>query len=153
VKTLPEAVIDTNILIYDTFEDSLHHKEASHILDSLNRWIIPLVVIYEYTWFLKGIKMSATDARDKVLEYVASEKSALVREGLDEIRWAISTLVDEGLSLSRFNDKVVLSVALRRNVPLATFDEKLRRQASNIGVALIPGTFTENHRGENKLPY
>jgi predicted nucleic acid-binding protein len=140
VKTLPEAVIDTNILIYDTFEDSLHHKEASHILDSLNRWIIPLVVIYEYTWFLKGIKMSATDARDKVLEYVASEKSALVREGLDEIRWAISTLVDEGLSLSRFNDKVVLSVALRRNVPLATFDEKLRRQASNIGVALIPGT-------------
>jgi len=150
---LPEAVIDTNILIYDTFEDSFHHKEASHILDSLNRWIIPLVVIYEYTWFLKGIKMSATDARDKVLEYVASEKSALVREGLDEIRWAISTLVDEGLSLSRFNDKVVLSVALRRNVPLATFDEKLRRQASNIGVALIPGTFPENHRGENKLPY
>jgi len=150
---LPEAVIDTNILIYDTFEDSLHHKEASRILDSLNRWIIPLVVIYEYTCFLKGIKMSATDARDKVLEYVASEKSALVREGLDEIRWAISTLVDEGLSLSRFNDKVVLSVALRRNVPLATFDEKLRRQASNIGVALIPGTFPENHRGENKLPY
>ena len=140
MKTLPEAVIDTNILVYDTFEDSLHHKEASHILDSLNRWIIPLIVIYEYAWFLKGLKMSTADARDKVLEYITSEKSVLVREGLDEIRWAISTLVDEGLSLSRFNDKVVLSVALRRNVPLATFDEKLRRQASNIGVALVPET-------------
>jgi len=140
VKTLPEAVIDTNILIYDTFEDSLYHKEASHILDSLNRWIIPLIVIYEYVWFLKGLKMSTADAQDKVLEYITSEKSVLAREGLDEIRWAISTLVDEGLSLSRFNDKVVLSVALRRNVPLATFDEKLRRQASNIGVALVPET-------------
>jgi hypothetical protein len=84
--------------------------------------------------------MSTADARGKVLEYITSEKSVLVKEGLDEIRWAISTLVDEGLSLSRFNDNVVLSVALRRNVPLATFDEKLRRQASNIGVALVPET-------------
>jgi len=31
------AVIDTNVLIYDTFEDSLYHSEAKNILDPLEK--------------------------------------------------------------------------------------------------------------------
>jgi len=43
-----KALIDTNVLVYDTFEDSIYHAEAKKLLDSLDRWIIPSIVIHEY---------------------------------------------------------------------------------------------------------
>ena len=51
-----KAVIDTNVLVYDTFEDSLYHKEARKLLDDLDVWIIPIIVIHKYGLGLKGIK-------------------------------------------------------------------------------------------------
>lgn len=138
MKALQEAVIDTNVLVYDTFEDSLHHEVAARLLDDLDRWLIPLIVLYEYVWLLKGMNLSVTDVRDKLLEYVVEEKCVVVREGVHELRWAISVIAEEGLSLARFNDKVILSIAVRHGVPLATFDARLRRQATKLGVHLIP---------------
>jgi predicted nucleic acid-binding protein len=32
---LREAVVDTNVLVYDTFEDSLYHEATARLLDSL----------------------------------------------------------------------------------------------------------------------
>jgi len=46
-----KAVIDTNILIYDLVEDSEFHKEAGELLDSLEEWLIPSLVIHEFTGF------------------------------------------------------------------------------------------------------
>jgi len=46
------AVVDTNVLIFDTFEDSEFHIEAMKLLDSLKRWILPSIVFHEYVWFL-----------------------------------------------------------------------------------------------------
>jgi len=137
---LQEAVIDTNVLVYDTFEDSLYHEAATSLLDRLDRWLVPLVVVYEYVWVLKGLNISPADAREKLLEYLLGEKCTIVKEGADEIQWAISTIAEEGLSLSRFNDKVLLSVAMRRNALLATFDVKLRRQATKLGLRVVPET-------------
>jgi len=134
---LPEAVIDTNVLVYDTFEDSIYHEAAASLLD---RWLVPLVVVYEYVWVLKGLNVSPADAREKLLEYLLEEKCTIMKEGADEIRWVISTRAEEGLSLPRFNNKVLLSVAIRRNAPLATFDTRLRRQATKLGLRVVPET-------------
>jgi predicted nucleic acid-binding protein len=131
-------VIDTNILIYDTFEDSLHHKEAAKLLDELDRWLIPLIVLYEFIWFLKGLSVSVIDARDKLLEYTTCRNCAVIREGMEDVKWASSLLLEEKLSLSRFNDKIVLSLALHKGIPLATYDLKLRSQAAELGVPLLP---------------
>jgi predicted nucleic acid-binding protein len=133
-------VVDTNVLVYDTFEDSLYHEAAARLLDSLDRWLIPLIVVYEYVWVLKGLNVEPTHVREKLLEYLTEERCSLVREGADEVRWAISTVVEEGLSVARFNDKVVLSIAIRRNAPLATFDAKLRSQAKRLGIQAVPET-------------
>ncbi len=135
-----EAVVDTNVLVYDTFEDSLYHEAAARLLDSLDRWLVPLIVIYEYVWVLKGLNVESVHVKEKLLEYLTEEKCSLVREGADEVRWAISTVVEEGLSVARFNDKVVLSIAIRRNAPLATFDAKLRNQARRLGIQAVPET-------------
>jgi len=140
VRALREAVVDTNVLVYDTFEDSLYHETAARLLDNLDRWLVPLIVIYEYVWVLKGLNVESVHVKEKLLEYLTEGKCSLVREGADEIRWAISTVVEEGLSVARFNDKVALSIALRRRVPLATFDSKLRNQAKRLGIQAIPAT-------------
>ncbi|MEO2152327.1 MAG: PIN domain-containing protein, partial [Thermococcus sp.] len=45
------GVIDTNVLIYDTFEDTEFHKKAEETLESLDRWYVPAIVTQEYVWF------------------------------------------------------------------------------------------------------
>ena len=70
-----EAVADTNVLVYDTFEDSLYHETPARLLDSLDRWLVPLIVVYEYVWFLKGLNVRPADARDKLLEYITGENA------------------------------------------------------------------------------
>ena len=60
------VVIDTNVLVYDTFEDSLYHLEAKNILDSLEKWIIPTIVIHEYVWVLKSLKIPVNEVVYKV---------------------------------------------------------------------------------------
>ena len=79
-----EAVVDTNVLVYDTFEDSLYHETAARLLDSLDRWLVPLIVIY--VWVLKGPNVESVHVKEKLLEYLTGEKCSLVREGADEIR-------------------------------------------------------------------
>jgi len=46
------------------------------------------------------LNLSPADAREKPLEYLLEERRTIVKKGADEIRWAISTIVEEGLSLS-----------------------------------------------------
>lgn len=41
---------DTNVLIYDTIEDSEHYDKAAKIIDEAKEVIIPSLVIHEYVW-------------------------------------------------------------------------------------------------------
>jgi len=43
-----KAVIDTNVLVYDTIEDSNFHEEVRDKLYKLEKWIIPSVVLEEF---------------------------------------------------------------------------------------------------------
>lgn len=132
-----KAVIDTNVLIYDTFRDAVYHDKARTILDRLEKWIIPLIVIYEYIWFMKGLGIDVESAVEKVKEFLLHPKTQLVTEGTGDLLKALNLISSEKLSLSRFNDKVILAIALRAGC-IATFDEKLRRQASAMGLSVLP---------------
>ncbi len=136
------AVIDTNVLVYDTFEDSLHHEGARRLLDSLDLWVIPLIVMYEYVWFMRGAGVDPRDVAGKIEEYASPERARVRSAGLEGIRWALSAVLGEGLSLSRFNDKVVLRVAISEGTPLASYDSALRRQAAAEGIQVLPRTIT-----------
>ncbi|MEM1947114.1 MAG: PIN domain-containing protein [Candidatus Caldarchaeum sp.] len=39
---------DTNVLVYDTVEDSMHHDKAVKIIDAAGELAIPPIVIHEY---------------------------------------------------------------------------------------------------------
>ncbi|ADC65708.1 PilT protein domain protein [Ferroglobus placidus DSM 10642] len=124
-----KAVIDTNVLIYDTFEDSIYHLQARKLLDELGQRYIPAIVVHEYVWALKSLKISPEDVLYKVEEIMNHHKSKLLADTEYGMISALGTVVKENLSLSRYNDKVILSAAIRNRASIATFDEKLRKQA------------------------
>ncbi len=132
------AVIDTNVLVYDTFEDSVFHREAKQLLDDLEKWVIPTMVVHEYVWVLKSLKVEAKDVLYKVEEYLDHHKTKLVSESRKHVLSALRNVVEGGISLSRYNDEVILSVATEMGAALATFDERLRKRAKLRGVRVIP---------------
>ena len=127
------AVIDTNVLIYDTFEDSALHSEAKNKLDGLKRWHVPMIVIHEYIWFMKGEDIDLSLTKDKVLEYVTHEKTEIVSEDADEVLFAIERIK----SYRDYNDYLILASARRFDEPLLTFDHRLKEVAARIGVNVI----------------
>ena len=132
---MEKAVIDTNVLIYDYVEDSEHHRRAEEILDSLDRWVIPIIVIHEFMWFLKGIGLSQ-GLRD-VLDYLKHEKAEVVCDCVENVINAVEIMIKEGLPLPDYKDAVILTHAIKEKIPLATFNKKLAKIASKYGVEVI----------------
>ena len=129
-----KAVIDTNVLIFDTFEDSEHHAEASSLLDSIREWIIPSLVVHEYVWALRRLGLSFESVREKVSEYLLDPRATLIPVELDDLLFSLT----RARSFDDYNDLVILSIALRSGAALATFDEGLRRASSSARVEVLP---------------
>ncbi len=123
------AVVDTNVLIFDTFEDSEFHEEASSGLDSIDKWHLPDVVFHEFMWFLKSEHYQISRATLKMEEYLTHEKSIFSPCTADDILFASKVS-----SYSDYNDFVILSVAKRLELPLFTFDGELKKKAGKHGV-------------------
>ncbi len=138
---IEKAVIDTNILIYDLIEDSIYHKEASRVLDTLEVWIIPTIVIHEFIWFIKNINTGVNDPYVLILQYINNEKTIVKPVLSHHIRQALNIIHREKISLTRYNDKLILSIALDEKIPIATFDRKLRNQAKRFKIEVIPHQF------------
>jgi len=132
------AVIDTNVLIYDTIEDSVFHDNARTILDSLSVWIIPSIVIYEYIWFFKGLKFNASEVKELLDGRVSDPRCRIVPDDGHYTQEALNILVDTSLSLALFNDMIILSVAKERRYPIITFDKKFQKRAKKFGLEVLP---------------
>jgi len=130
-----KAVVDTNVIIYDYIKDSERHKEAEKVLDSLERWVIPVIVIHELVWFLKGMKIE--DRLDDMIVYARHQKAEIVCDGENNVNKAIEILKKEKLSLAHYKDTVILSHAILENYPIATFDRRLSKIAQKYGVDMI----------------
>jgi hypothetical protein len=127
------AVVDTNVLIFDTFEDSEFHVEAIKLLDSLKRWILPSIVFHEYVWFMKGEKLDLSFSQEKVIEYLTHVKTNMVPIQVDDILFSIQRIK----GYRDYNDFLILSVAKRMGCPLLTFDERLKKHANQHGVKTL----------------
>ncbi|WP_324736541.1 PIN domain-containing protein [Thermococcus sp. SY098] len=132
------AVIDTNVLIYDTFEDLEFHTKARKLLDSLDAWYVPTIVLQEYVWFFKNNGLSVKEARSMLDEYFSDPRFRNLRENASIVKRALIMLEEEKLSLSRFNDAMILVHAIERRYSLATFDRKLRKLAERNSVKIVP---------------
>ena len=128
-----KAVVDTNVLVFDTFEDSEFHSEAAAGLDSLERWSVPSMVFHELVWFLKSHEIPVSRANSKVEEYLTHEKTAFVPNTTDDVRFAASKMK----SYHEYNDLVILAAAKRLDLPLFSFDKSLRETARQNSVRVL----------------
>jgi len=127
------TIVDTNVLIYDTFEDTTHHKEARSLLDSLPEWNVPSVVIIEFIAFLNKLHIKREDILNKLNELINDPKFNLIEVEKEDLLTALKIVKDERLSPLRINDKIILSISSRRKENLLTFDRQLKREFESLG--------------------
>ena len=132
------AVIDTSVLVYDTVEDSEKHSDAEELLESLDGWLIPSLVLYEYVWFFKRQGIESSEVKGLVEGYLSDPLCRILSDNGTHLKKAFEKIASRRLSLARFNDMVVLSHAMSERTPLATFDGKLRKIAEGFRVRVLP---------------
>ena len=128
-----KAVVDTNVLVFDTFEDSEFHGKATSGLDSLDGWYLPEMVFHELVWFFRSQKIPPARAGAKVQEYLTNEKASFLPSTADDVVHAATRMK----AYSEYNDLLILSAAKRLGVPFFTFDEGLAKLARRSGVELF----------------
>ncbi len=128
-----EAVIDTNVFLFDTFEDSEFHIEAVTTLDSIAKWHLPSIIFHELIWFFRARNIRLPQARLKIEEYLTNEKTSFSPVTADDIRFAVTRMKN----YKEYNDIIILSVAKRLGLPLFTFDEEIKKIAARNSVRLV----------------
>ncbi len=63
-------LLDTNILVYDTIEDSEHHYDVVKIIDTADEIFIPTIVIHEYIWVMLKLPVDIKIILIKIHEYL-----------------------------------------------------------------------------------
>ncbi len=127
------AVLDTNVLIYAYFEDAKEHERAKKTLNSLESWVIPFIVMVELFWFARGIGLGIKESRNLLMRYLIDNRVHLSPHSEEDL--ADSLVIEDPLD---WEDELILLVAEKEGIPIATFDNKLRKKASERGIAIIP---------------
>jgi hypothetical protein len=130
-----ECIADTNILIYDTIEDSEFHQKVSETLDLMDNVMVPSIVLEEFVHAMKQIKVGEDIIRKKSIEIL--DTYAIIPISAINMKDSIRILSEENVSFKRFNDKLILSVAKEKNLPLFTFDKELISECKANGVKTI----------------
>ncbi|RFA96139.1 PIN domain-containing protein [Pyrobaculum aerophilum] len=135
-----KVLVDTNVLIYETFEDSERHAEATDIVYT-NEIYIPTIVLHEYIWLLlRHFSISYAQVAAK-LEQLLSEKNIhVICENLSDLAAGIRIAAEDGAKPSNINDYIILASALNRGLALATYDRELRRAGARRAVTVLPAT-------------
>jgi predicted nucleic acid-binding protein len=135
LKLLP----DTNVLVYETVEDSEHHEEAVGIIDSAREVYITPIVLHEYIWvMLRLIGASPGFVAQKLQEYFEDPRTRYLLEPRVVLINALHMLREDGENMKEVNDYIILATALYHGLVLATYDKKLRKRAAKRGVDVIP---------------
>jgi len=134
MKLLP----DTNILIYETVEDSEHHEEACKLFDQAKQIFIPSIIIHEYIWVASKLGIDMKIVLAKVSEYLEDPRVFYFAESLDIYRNAVKMLLEDGRQFRELNDYIILAVACKEKLTLATYDHELGKAAIRRNVKIIP---------------
>jgi len=116
-----EAVVDTNFIIAVMFKDHVNHDEAIKEWEKLDKVYLPLISITEIAYFLikHNIDLNVLN------EILSDPKIEIIENSVEDISYALGKK-DEIKGYDDFNDFLILSVAIRQNLPLLTFDKKLK---------------------------
>uniref|UniRef100_A0A7C3SP44 Ribonuclease VapC n=1 Tax=Thermofilum pendens TaxID=2269 RepID=A0A7C3SP44_THEPE len=136
---LMRILVDTDVLLHDSFEDSEKHAEAAEILDEADRVYLPSIVVHEYLWLLlTKFKQSPEVVREKLEEYFGDARFIYVSENSEVFLRALEMMREDGADPYMVNDYIILVLAQRLGATLATYDEELKEIARRRNVPTIP---------------
>ncbi len=126
-------LVDTNVLVDETIEDSERHLKACKLVDSSQRALLPRVVLLEYVWvMLKRVRAPSDFVAKKLEEYYL--KFTPYCERLADMELALSMMSEDGAPPNQFNDYLILACARNNRAELVTFDAELAEMADGRGV-------------------
>ena len=129
---------DTNVLVYETVEDSARHLEACRLLDGARHVLLPSIVLHEYAWVMLKLGADPEFVSAKVEEYLRDPRMRYFAEPSTAYREASRMLIEDGAISREFNDYLILAVARMEEAVLATYDRRLKKAASKRGVRVLP---------------
>lgn len=132
-----ESVVDTNILVYETVEDSLYHEEVVKTLQNMTRIYVPVNILVEFALVLKKLSLDENFICNKIRELLRKGKIELINIRKSDFDKAVEIIANEKLSVLRLNDKLILLSALRIGISLYTYDKQLKSEAIKYGVTLV----------------
>ncbi len=127
------TVIDTNVFVYAVLRDSEFNEEARKLLASLERWVVPSIVLYELYWFFRGEGYRVKEINAVISSILESPRTKVVGDSGKYTKRALELAKNP----KRFNDMVILATAQEFG-RLVTYDKKLRRDAERLGIDLLP---------------
>ncbi|KUH32642.1 nucleotide-binding protein [Thermococcus celericrescens] len=128
------AVIDTNVVLYSINPSSRRYEEARGLINSLDKVVLPIIVVYELIWNLAVTGVPPKEAKKTVSRILLNERVTLV----DDRQYLLRAFDLFGnLSLKHYNDSVILAIA-KETGALATYDKKLRKRGRKLGVKVLP---------------
>ncbi|WP_231963779.1 PIN domain-containing protein [Thermococcus chitonophagus] len=98
---------------------------------------MPSIVLQEFVWFFKGVGFSVTETWEILNGYTKDPRFKGLNDTPKVVENALRILIGENLSLSRFNDAMILVHALEKGA-FVTFDSKFRKLAKRQGVKVLP---------------
>ena len=131
------VLIDTNVLVYDTIENSPHHDSASELIDELEDPTINSMSIVELGFVLPRYGIDNESVRMKIEELLHSDYFTVSWLSGKMMEKVSSFMVENKLSFRDFNDWIIAYDAYSRNVPLVTFDKILQKKCKKLGIQVI----------------
>ncbi len=131
-----EAVIDTNVLIYEFIEDSEYHNKAKNILDTIDNIIIPEIVINEFVYVSSKLGVPFNIVKNKVLEIYNSYQIEVIEIQNDYIINIINNSINV-YEFKNFNDVIISYISRIKNIPLFTFDNNLKKYCTKNKIKLL----------------
>ncbi len=132
-------VVDTDILLHDTFEDSEKHAEASELLDEADRIYMASIIVHEYLWLLlTKFKIDLDIVREKLEEYFSDARFIYITENSEVFLKALEWMKEDNSDPTMINDYIILVLAQRLGATLATYDAELKEIARKRGIQVMP---------------
>ena len=132
-----KALLDTNVLVYDTIENSQHHDRARELIDEMAEPIINSLSIIELCFVLPRYGIDNESVRIKIDELLHSEYFTVSWVSGKYMEKASTFIVDKKLSFRDFNDWIIAFDAFSRNLPLVTFDKTLKMKCKKLDINVI----------------
>ncbi|OYT54464.1 MAG: hypothetical protein B6U77_02765 [Candidatus Hecatellales archaeon ex4484_218] len=132
-----EVIVDTNILVYETVEDSIYHKDVMEKLEKIDVPYLLTNILIEFILVMKKLGLEENFIVNKVLEILEDKRIRLFSIKSVDFKEALKIIGQEKMNTGKINDKIVLALARKNKLPIYTYDKQLKRQAKNLGIGTI----------------